>query len=105
MTPLFDVELSAEPEEFEFTERLQPVTDVAMTVFEDNVVKLKFAFLIRPSSVRVSSSVSVEEVDEDEDESSPSAQDANNAPAEDSIITDKRNARNLLLRVLFVVFM
>ena len=100
MTPLLALEESAEP-----VDLFQPVTEVAMTVFEDSVVYLKFAFLIRPSSVRVSSSFSVEEEEEDvEEESSPPAQDANNAPAEDSIITDKRNARNLLLRVLFVVF-
>lgn len=46
-----------------------------------------------------------EEEEEDEEESSPSPQEAKIAPIEESIITDKKRARILLLRVLFVVFM
>ena len=101
MTPLADFEELAEPDEVEYTERLQPVTDVAITVVSVTVVKSKFAFLISPVSFLVSSVVSVEE--DEEEESAPSLQDANNAPADDTIITDKRKARNLLLRVLLVV--
>lgn len=105
MTPLADFDELAEPEEVEFTERLQPVTDVPIAVLEESSVKSKFAFLMRPSSVFVSS-VDSEEEDEDEEESSPpSAQDAKIAPADDTIMTDKRKARNLLLRLLLVVFM
>ena len=46
-----------------------------------------------------------EELEEDEESVSLSVQEANAAPMEESIITDKKRARNLLLRVLFVVFM
>ena len=101
-TPLADLEELAEPDAVEFTERLQPVTDVPITVVLDNVVVAKLAFLIRPSSTLVSSVVSEDE--EEDEESSSFVQDANIAPADDTIITDKRKARNLLLRLLLVVF-
>lgn len=45
-----------------------------------------------------------EELEEDEESVLLSVQEANAAPMEESIITDKKRARNLLLRVLFVVF-
>ena len=103
MTPLADFEELAEPDEVEYTERLQPVTDVPITVVLVGVVKLKFAFLISPVSFLVSSVFSDVEEEDEEESPSPPLQDANIAPADDTIITDKRNARNLLLRLLLVV--
>ena len=100
ITPLADLEEFAEPEDVEYTERLQPVTEVPITVVSESVVKSKFAFLISPESFLASSVVSVVE-EELESLSEPSVQDAKIAPADDTIITDKRNARNLLLRLLF----
>jgi hypothetical protein len=46
-----------------------------------------------------------EDEEEEDEESASSAQDAKAAPIEENIITDKRRARNLLLRFVLVVFM
>ena len=103
MTPLAALEETAEPDATEFTERVQPVTEVPIAVVLLRVVKSKFAFLIRPVSVLFDVDALLEEL-LSEEESVSSVQAANIAPAEETIITDKRRARNLLLRLLFVVF-